>query len=118
MILILRIITAIIVLQTLRYKFTGHPESKKIFKKVKLLGLPEQYGRIGTGILELVFGILILVPQTVIIGSIGIAGLMVGALMSHITKLGFKGNYFPLAMSALFALILSIIIVVLEKHLL
>lgn len=32
-ILLLKIISAGIVLQTLRYKFSGHPESKEIFKK-------------------------------------------------------------------------------------
>jgi putative oxidoreductase len=101
---VLRIVPALIVLQTLRYKFTGHPESKELFTKVQLLGLSEQYGRIGTGVLELIFGILILIPTTSIIGAIGIIGLMLGAIMSHITKIGFKGNNLPLAISALVAL--------------
>lgn len=101
---ILRIVPAILVLQTLRYKFTGHPESKELFEKIGLLGLPEQYGRIGTGILELIFGILILIPGMSIIGAIGIAILMIGAIGSHITKIGFKGNNLPLAITAIVAL--------------
>lgn len=111
---ILRIIVAIIVLQTLRYKFTGHPESKILFTKIALLNLPEKYGRIGTGILELIFGILILVPQTSIVGAGGIAVLMVGALISHSTKIGFKGNNLPLAFSAIAGLGLSIATIVLS----
>lgn len=110
-ILILRIVAAIIVLQTLRYKFTGHPESKELFTKVNLLGLPEQYGRIGTGILELILGILILIPQTITIGALGIIGLMAGALMSHVTKIGFKGNNLPLAITAGVALVASILVI-------
>ncbi|MCA9353065.1 DoxX family protein [Patescibacteria group bacterium] len=109
---ILRIIPAIIVLQTLRYKFSGHPESKEIFEKVRLLGLPEQYGRIGTGIIELVSGILILIPETSKIGAIGIMCVTCGALVSHATKLGFKGNNLPLAISGAVALLSSLALVI------
>ncbi|MCA9351625.1 DoxX family protein [Patescibacteria group bacterium] len=105
---ILRIVPALIVLQTLRYKFTGHPESKELFERLQMLGLPEQYGRLGTGILELIFGVLILIPKTSDIGAIGIGILMLGAFVSHLTKLGFKGNNLPLAISGLVALGCSI----------
>lgn len=104
---ILRIVPALIVLQTLRYKFTGHPESKELFEKIGLLGLPEKYGRIGTGILELIFGILILIPQTTYIGAIGISVVMIGAIVLHITRIGFKGNNVPLFVTAVVALYCS-----------
>jgi putative oxidoreductase len=49
----LRIIAAVILLQTLYFKFTGHPESIALFTK---LGM-EPWGRIGTGFIGAVFGI-------------------------------------------------------------
>lgn len=111
---ILRIITAIIILQTLRYKFTGHKESKELFKKVSLLGLPEQYGRIGTGIIELALGILVLIPQTSLYAALATAILMATAISFHISKIGFKGNNLPLALSAIVALVTSIVLILLQ----
>lgn len=64
--LVFRIIVAIILLQTLWFKFTAHSDSVYIFTKVGL----EPYGRILIGILELIAGILILFPRTVAIGSV------------------------------------------------
>ena len=61
---ILRLIVALILIQTLRFKFTAHPDSVYIFEKAGL----EPFGRIGIGILELIAGILLLVPKTVVIG--------------------------------------------------
>ncbi len=81
---------------------------KKYSKKIHLFELPEYYGRIGTGILELLFGIFILIPQTIIIGAIGIIILMIEAIISHVVKLGFKGKNLPLAISAIIALGCSI----------
>jgi putative oxidoreductase len=107
MLWILRIVIAIIVLQTLRYKFSGHPESKKIFEEIKLFGMPEFIGRIGTGLLELAFGIMILIPRTSVIAAYGIVIMMTGAMYFHVRKLGFKGNRLPLALSGLVAMALS-----------
>ncbi|MBA4744137.1 MAG: DoxX family protein [Muricauda sp.] len=81
---ILRIIPAVILLQTLFYKFSAAPESVYIFKT---LGL-EPWGRIGLGILELVVAILILVPKTTWLGALLGIGIMGGAIFSHFTKLG------------------------------
>ena len=86
--LFIRIIIAIILLQTLRYKFTAHPDSVYIFSA---LGL-EPYGRIGIGILELIAAILILIPRSVWLGSVLVIGLMGGAIMSHITQIGIEIN--------------------------
>ena len=83
-IIVLKLVATVIMLQTLFFKFTASPESVYIFSA---LGL-EPVGRIGIGVLELVASILILVPATTVYGAILGAGLMGGALMSHLTKLG------------------------------
>lgn len=81
---LLKSIAAVIMLQTLFYKFTAAPESVYIFSR---LGM-EPWGRIGTGILELVASLLILVPRTAGIGSLMGLGIMGGALFFHLTRLG------------------------------
>lgn len=81
---LLRIVPAIILLQTLYFKFSAAPESVFIFET---LGL-EPYGRIGLGIVELITAMLLLVPQTTWIGALLGMGIMAGALFSHITTLG------------------------------
>jgi len=80
----LRLITAIILLQTLYFKFTAAPESVYIFSR---LGL-EPTGRIGTGIAELIAAGLILAPSTVIYGAGFSLAIISGAIFSHLTKLG------------------------------
>ncbi len=86
--LLLRIAVAIILVQTLRFKFTAHPDSVYIFTKVGL----EPYGRIGTGITELIAGILLLIPKTIWIGAMLTLGIIGGAIMMHVTKLGIQVN--------------------------
>jgi len=81
---IARLVVALILLQTLFFKFTGATESVELFTK---LGV-EPWGRIGTGVLELIASALILIPSTVWAGSVLAAGLMTGALMSHIFVIG------------------------------
>lgn len=81
---ILQVVIAVILVQTLFFKFTGAPESVWIFSR---LGM-EPWGRIGTGVLELIAAILILTPRTATLGALLAAGLMLGALASHLTKLG------------------------------
>lgn len=81
-----RIIIAVILIQTLRFKFTAHPDSVYIFTKVGI----EPYGRIATGIAELIAGILLLIPRTAWIGAGLTLGLMGGAIMSHVTKIGIE----------------------------
>lgn len=81
---LLRIVPAIILLQTLYFKFSAAPESVFIFET---LGL-EPYGRIGLGIVELITAVLLLVPRTTWIGALLGMGIMAGALFSHITTLG------------------------------
>lgn len=81
---IFRIIAAVIMLQTLYFKFTGAEESIKLFT---LLGM-EPWGRYGVGAMELLASILLLVPKTKVIGAILGIGLMSGALFFHLTQIG------------------------------
>ena len=81
---ILQIIVAAILFQTLFFKFTGAEESKYIFSA---LGL-EPWGRIGSGVVELIAVILLLIPSTVTIGAILAMGTIAGAIFSHLTRLG------------------------------
>lgn len=85
---IIRIIPAIIMLQTLFFKFSAAPESIAIFTK---LGI-EPYGRIGTGIIELVASILLLIPNKSRFGALIGFCVMFGALLSHLTILGISVN--------------------------
>lgn len=82
----LRIIVAVILLQTLYYKFGAHEDSVYIFTT---LGL-EPYGRIGIGLMELIASILILLKKTSWAGALLTVGLMAGAIFSHITQLGIE----------------------------
>jgi uncharacterized membrane protein YphA (DoxX/SURF4 family) len=104
----LRLIAAAIMLQTLFFKFTGAPESVFIFST---LGM-EPWGRIGTGALELVASVLILIPRTTALGAILAAGLMGGAIMSHVTKLGIEvqGDHGQLFLYACLVLISCLIL--------
>jgi hypothetical protein len=81
---ICRVVAAVILLQTLFFKFTAAPESVYIFTKVGL----EPWGRIGSGVVELIAAVLILWPGLTWLGA-GIAlGVIGGAIMSHLTVLG------------------------------
>ncbi|NNK82116.1 MAG: DoxX family protein [Flavobacteriaceae bacterium] len=86
--LLLRIIVAIILIQTLRYKFSAHPDSVYIFETVGL----EPVGRIFIGIVELIAGILLLIPRTIWIGATLTLGVIGGAIFLHLTKLGIVVN--------------------------
>ena len=81
---LLRILAALIMLQTLYFKFTANPQSVKLFTE---LGM-EPWGRIGTGVFELIASILILIPRTTVFGAALGLGLMSGAIYFHLTKLG------------------------------
>ena len=88
---ILRLVAALIMLQTLYFKFTGQEESVQLFTQ---LGI-EPWGRIATGIFELIASILILYPRTTGFGAALGLGLMSGAIFFHFTTLGLKvgGDY-------------------------
>jgi len=81
---VLQLIVAGILLQTLFFKFTGAPESVYIFTK---LGA-EPWGRIGSGVVELIAAILLVIPPTVTLGALVSLGVISGAILSHLTTLG------------------------------
>ncbi len=87
----LRVVAVVIMVSTLYFKFTAHPQSVKLFTE---LGM-EPWGRIGTGVFELIASILILYPRTTGWGAGLGAGLMAGAIFFHVTKIGldFDGDY-------------------------
>lgn len=100
--------------QTLFFKFTGSPESRYIFTT---LGI-EPWGRIGTGVLELIAVVLLLYPRTSVLGAVLAMGLMGGALMSHLTRLGIEvqGDHGLLFKLALVVMLTSVIVLVLRRR--
>jgi uncharacterized membrane protein YphA (DoxX/SURF4 family) len=83
-----QIIAAIILAQTLFFKFTAAPESVALFTK---LGV-EPFGRILAGIMELITVILLLIPRKAWIGAIFGIMTMGGAIMAHLTVIGIESN--------------------------
>ena len=83
---ILQLVVAGILLQTLFFKFTGAAESVYIFST---LGA-EPWGRIGSGVIELIASILLLVPATTTIGAALALAVITGAILSHLTILGIE----------------------------
>jgi uncharacterized membrane protein YphA (DoxX/SURF4 family) len=83
-----QIISAIILAQTLFFKFTAAPESVALFTK---LGV-EPFGRIGAGVMELITVILLLIPRKAWIGAIFGIMMMGGAIMAHLTVIGIESN--------------------------
>ena len=99
---IVKLIAVVILLQTLYFKFTAAEESVYIFQT---LGI-EPYGRIGSGVVELIASILILIPRTTLLGALLGLGTMLGAIFSHIFVLGIEvqndgGTLFVLAVITL-----------------
>ena len=109
----LQLLVAGILLQTLFFKFTGAAESVYIFST---LGL-EPWGRIGSGIVELIASILLLVPATTTIGAALAMGVISGAIVSHLTVLGIEvqGDGGLLFALALIVFIASAVILVLRR---
>ena len=97
---ILQLVAAVILFQTLFFKFTGAKESIYIFSTVGM----EPWGRIGSGVVELIASILLVIPATVTIGAIISLATISGAIFFHLTKLGIalpavndRGELFALA---------------------
>lgn len=96
---LLRLLVAGILLQTLFFKFSGASESVFIFQT---LGA-EPWGRIASGVAELIVAILILWPRTTGLGALGALGVISGAIVSHLAILGIEiqgdgGTLFYLAL--------------------
>lgn len=109
-----RIVAAIILVQTLFFKFTAAPESVYIFTKVGVfihahfpfasIGTVATSGRIGSGVVELIAAVLLLTPRFVWAGAILALAATGGAIVCHLTFLGIevqddKGLLFFLAIA-------------------
>jgi uncharacterized membrane protein YphA (DoxX/SURF4 family) len=109
-----QIAAAIILLQTLYFKFTGAPESVYIFSKLHA----EPYGRIGSGIFELLAAILLLIPRFSWLGALLAMGVMSGAIISHLTILGIEvqGDKGELFILALVVFVCSAVVLFIKRH--
>ncbi len=109
----LRIVPALILLQTLYFKFSAAPESVYIFET---LGLEPQ-GRIGSGIAELIASILLLIPRTTWVGALIGLAVIGGAIFSHLTQLGIEvqGDGGLLFVLALVVFIFCVILIWLQR---
>ena len=110
---VLQLAAAAILLQTLFFKFTASEESVYIFTT---LGV-EPWGRIATGILELIASVLLLVPVAAPIGAVMAMSLMAGAILSHLAFLGIevKGDGGLLFGLALFVMLSSAVVLTLRR---
>tara|TARA_R110001632_G_scaffold43376_6_gene110113 strand:- start:113355 stop:113744 length:390 start_codon:yes stop_codon:yes gene_type:complete len=113
--LVLKLVAAIIMLQTLFFKFTGAQESIDLFTTIA--GENEAAMRIGTGIIELIASILLFIPKKTWLGALLAFGTMSGAIMSHITILGIDHNNDggALFMSAIITLLASAALLTLSR---
>lgn len=112
-----RIIIAIILLQTLFFKFTGAEESKYIFST--LMGAEsEAVGRIGSGLVELVAATLLLIPSKAWLGALISLGTISGAIFSHLTMLGIevKGDGGLLFGLAVLVFVLSAVVLLIHRR--
>lgn len=110
---VLRLIAAIILLQTLYFKFSAAEESVYIFSTIGM----EPWGRIASGNAELIAAILILVPATTWLGSLLGLGVMSGAIFFHLGKLGIevKGDGGQLFIYALLVFVSCLILLIIHR---
>jgi len=108
-----RLLAAVIMFQTLYFKFSASEESVYIFTTVGM----EPWGRIGVGIMELIASILLVITATAWLGALIALGLMVGALGMHLTILGIevKGDGGYLFILCLIVAICSIYIIYTDR---
>jgi putative oxidoreductase len=83
---LLQIIVAVVLLQTLFFKFSGAEESVYIFSSVGA----EPWGRYASGVIELIAAILLLVPGYAPFGALLALGVISGAIVTHLTVLGIE----------------------------
>lgn len=102
----LRLVVVAIMLWASLPKLMGAEMSISLFEK---LGV-EPWGRYGTGIMELLGAILLLIPATVVIGAMIVIVVMVGAIGAHFIALGFEGQMMMMTMLATANLVISLVI--------
>ncbi len=111
---IIKLIAVVILVQTLYFKFTGAEESVYIFST---LGV-EPYGRIGSGVIELIASLLILIPRTTLLGALLGFGTMLGAIVSHLLILGIevKNDGGTLFILAIITFLCCLVLIYNQKH--
>lgn len=111
---VLRLTAAFILVQSLFFKFSGAEESKYIFSTLEM----EPWGRVGTGVIELVASVLLLIPRTTWAGAIIGLGTMSGAIFFHFTVLGIEvaDDGGQLFIYALVTWVCSLALLLLEKQ--
>jgi len=113
---ILRLIVAVILLQTLFFKFSAAKESIYIFST---LGA-EPWGRIGSGIFELIASILLFIPSTTTVGAAMALAATGSAILFHLTRLGIAlaavGDHGELFALAIVVTLCSIAVLVLHRE--
>jgi hypothetical protein len=112
----LRLIVAVILLQTLFFKFSAAKESIYIFST---LGA-EPWGRISSGVFELIASILLLIPSTLTIGAAMALAATGSAILFHLTRLGIAltevGDHGELFALAVLVTLCSMAIVLLHRQ--
>lgn len=111
---LLRLIVALIFLQTLYFKFNASPESVYIFSALNM----EPYGRISIGVAELLVAVFLLIPKTSLAAAIGGTCILLGAIFAHLFVLGIevKNDGATLFILALIAFLCCATLVVKEKN--
>lgn len=109
---IAQLVAIAIMAQTLYFKFSGAEESTRLFAE---LGM-EPEGRLIIGILELVACILLIIPSSITFGAMLGSALMTGAIIGHLTQLGWEGERFQLGMLAVVVLVACSIILYIRRY--
>ncbi|MFT5906498.1 MAG: putative membrane protein YphA (DoxX/SURF4 family) [Cryomorphaceae bacterium] len=109
---IFQIIVAAILFMTLPAKFSGAEGPVALFTQ---LGM-EPHGRYLTGSIELLACLLILIPASVVYGAFLAAGVMVGAIIGHITELGFEGENGILGTMAIGVFVSSLVVLYIRRR--
>lgn len=111
---LLAITASMVLLQTLYFKFSAQAESVYIFETIGM----EPWGRIGSGIAELIAAILLLVPRTRVWGAFVGLTVISGALFFHLTSLGIivQGDGGSLFYLALLVFVCSLILLFIERN--
>lgn len=108
---VFQIIAVIIMGQTLFFKFTGHEATLAIFEEINM-----PHGHIIIGVLELAACILLLMPQSIVYGATLGAGIMTGAILGHITELGWEGERGQLGIMAIVTFIACNVVLFIRRN--
>jgi putative oxidoreductase len=109
---IAQVIVFVILGQTLFFKFSDHPDTVALFSQ---LGMGA-FGYKFIGALELVACVLLLLPGAITWGALLGWGLMSGAIVAHVTKIGFEGSYGPLGALAIVSWLLCALILYVRRR--